>query len=491
MAHEKDAFAFLAGGGKIEALMRARDWSRTPLGPIERWPQSLRTAVSIVLRSPTPIVMMWGAGGALIYNDAYAVFAGSRHPDIFGLPAAEAWPEIADHNSNMIAIGLSGQSTSLRDQSMSLNRNGASEELFLDLFYSPVPDDEGRPAGVMVIVVETTERVLAERRRSAEMQRMHRMFDQSPGFVAILGGPDHIFEFTNPAYKALIGHREVIGLPVAQAVPEAIEQGLIELMSEAFRTGVPYVGNSQQVFLRRSADGSEEMLKLDFIYQPIRDEVNQITHILVMGMDVTERVRAQEHQRFLLNELNHRVKNSLATVQSVVRQTIRQSSTLKEAGEAISSRILALSRAQDVLTGRSGAGTTVQAVVRSALEPHLGPGRFDISGPEVILGRRQALALSLAVHEMATNAVKYGALATDEGLVRILWAVDGNETPTFRFRWTESGGLPVSPPQRRGFGMDVIERGLGAEMDASVTMEYAPAGFVFILTADLASVKDG
>ncbi|WP_136682094.1 sensor histidine kinase [Falsirhodobacter xinxiangensis] len=490
MSQQDDIFAFLAGGGGVETLMRRMDWSQTPLGPVIGWGQSLRTSISIVLRSPTPIVMMWGPDAILIYNDAYARFAGGRHPDILGLPARDAWPEIADHNQNMIDICLAGRALSLRDQLMMLNRNGVAEEVYLDLFYSPVPDDHGVPAGALVIVVETTDRVLAERRRIDEMQRMHRMFDQAPGFVAILGGPDHIFEFTNPAYRELIGGRDVIGQRLADAIPEVVAQGFVARMNAAFQSGEPHVGIGTAVSLRRDGSGGEETRSLDFIYQPIRDEGDQITHILVMGMDVTERVRAQEHQRFLLNELNHRVKNSLATVQSVVRHTLRQSSSLKEASESISARILALSRAQDVLTGQSWAETTVETVLRSAVEP-MGAQRFHLNGPEVALGRRQALALSLAVHELATNAVKYGALANDDGTVRISWGVEGNNAPRFRLTWLERGGPPVCPPTRRGFGMDVIERGLGAELDADVAMSYAPEGFALELDARLDAVKIG
>lgn len=491
LTQNTDPFAFLVGGGEIEKHMRAADWSRSPLGPMELWGQSFRTAISIVLRSPTPIVLMWGPDALLVYNDAYAQFAGARHPAILGMPARAAWPEIADHNQKMIDLCLAGRTLSLRDQLMMLNRNGITEELYLDLFYSPVSDDEGVPAGGLVIVVETTDRVMATRRRIAEMERMHRMFDQAPGFVAILGGPDLVFEFANAACLNLIGQRNVLGRTLAEAVPEIRSQGLIDIMGDVFRSGIPHISDGTPVLLRQGEDGPIEARNLDFVYQPIRDETDAITHILVMGTDVTDRVRAQDHQRFLLNELNHRVKNSLATVQSVVRQTLRQSATVKEAGEAINARILALSRAQDVLTGKSWAGTTVKTVVRTALDPLVGEDRFSLVGPKVMIGRRQALALSLAVHELATNASKYGALATDDGQIDVFWSVEGNNPPRFRFCWTEGGGLPVTAPTRRGFGMDVIERGLGADLEAEVVLDYAPDGLKLTLEADLEAVKSG
>ncbi len=469
--------------------MRDLDWSATTLGPMDGWSQSLRTAVGITLRSPTPVVMMWGHDGVLIYNAAYARFAGARHPEILGQPAEKAWPEIAPHNRRMIDLGLAGESVSLRDQLMILNRNGVAEKNYLDLFYSPIPGEDGLPAGSMVIVVETTERVEAEQRRTAEMARMYRLFDQAPGFVAVLGGRDHVFEFANPAYCELVGNRDLIGRTLSDALPEVVAQGFVSVMAEVFRSGRAFVTNDTPVALHQ--DTGIETRHLDFIFQPIRDDADQITHILVMGADVTARVSAQEHQKFLLNELNHRVKNSLAVVQSVVRQTIRQSTTLKEAGTAISARILALSRAQDILTGRSWAGTTIEAVILSATAPHGGPERIGLSGPHVIVGRRQALALSLAVHELMTNAVKYGALSVDDGRVDIIWTVDRNNPPRLGLIWTESGGPPVQPPQRRGFGMDVIERGLEAELDATVTLDYRSTGLVLVLDAQIASLKDG
>ncbi|RZJ31208.1 MAG: PAS domain S-box protein, partial [Brevundimonas sp.] len=152
--------------------IRAFDWSRTPVGPIHDWPQSLRTAVGMLAAAPNPMVLLWGPEGVLIYNDGYARFAGRRHPELLGMGAREGWPEIADFNDGNIRRGLGGEAWSLRDQQLDLDRAGRPEPVWMDLDYAPVPDESGKPAGVMVFVTETTERVRAETLREQTNERL-------------------------------------------------------------------------------------------------------------------------------------------------------------------------------------------------------------------------------------------------------------------------------------------------------------------------------
>ena len=160
--------AFLAGGGELGALIAAFDWSATALGPIEKWPVSLKSAVSIMVRSPIPMVMLWGADGVMIYNDGYSVFAGGRHPGLLGQKVLSGgWPEVAEFNANVLKVGLAGGTLAYRDHELTLYRSGGPEQVWMDLDYSPLPDDQGRPAGVVAIVIETTKRVAAERLRAA------------------------------------------------------------------------------------------------------------------------------------------------------------------------------------------------------------------------------------------------------------------------------------------------------------------------------------
>ena len=164
MSHSEDRLpshrGFLSGGGALGELIAAFDWAKTRLGSIDGWPQSLRTTVGLILRSPVPIVTLWGVDGVMIYNDAYSVFAAGRHPSLLGSKVREGWPEVADFNDNVMKVGLAGKTLAYRDQELLLNRHGVLEQVWMNLDYSPVIDDDGAPAGVMAIVVETSAKVV-------------------------------------------------------------------------------------------------------------------------------------------------------------------------------------------------------------------------------------------------------------------------------------------------------------------------------------------
>ncbi|HWV11910.1 MAG TPA: ATP-binding protein [Sphingobium sp.] len=156
--------AFLANGGSCARLIAAKNWSATPLGPIEGWSSELKGAVSILLHSRIPIVMLWGEDGVMLYNDAYSGFAGGRHPHLLGSNVREGWAEVADFNDNVMKVGLAGGTLHYHDQELTLHRNGQPEQVWMDLDYSPVLDRLGKPAGVICFLAETTQRVTAERR---------------------------------------------------------------------------------------------------------------------------------------------------------------------------------------------------------------------------------------------------------------------------------------------------------------------------------------
>ena len=143
----------------------------------------------------------------MIYNDAYSQFAGGRHPSLFGSKVREGWPEVADFNDNVMKVGLAGGTLAYRDQALILSRNGTPEQVWMDLDYSPLLDESGKPAGVMAIVIETTEKVRAQKELSSEREGLRRMFEQAPGFIAVVTGPDHTFTMANDAYGKLVGHR--------------------------------------------------------------------------------------------------------------------------------------------------------------------------------------------------------------------------------------------------------------------------------------------
>ncbi|HEY9211365.1 MAG TPA: PAS domain S-box protein, partial [Ancylobacter sp.] len=261
--------------------------------PIDQWPQSLKTAVGLMLRSPLPIVQLWGEDGIMIYNDAYSVFAGGRHPQLLGSKVREGWPEVSDFNDNVMKVVLAGGVLSYEDQELTLVRRGTPEPGWMNLDYSPILDEEGRPAGVIAIVVETTAKVLAERWAAGERERLRRMFEQAPGFMAMLVGPDHVYDLANPAYMQLIGHRDVLGKTVREALPEVEGQGYFERLDHVFRTGEPYAGSALRVELQRSVYGQVEERFIDLVYQPVRSQDGTVIGIFSQGIDVTDRVIAE------------------------------------------------------------------------------------------------------------------------------------------------------------------------------------------------------
>ncbi|MBC8998541.1 PAS domain-containing protein [Pseudomonas sp. N40(2020)] len=153
--------------GEMAGRICAFDWSQTDLGPLDTWPTSLRSAVQMLLASPLPMVMLWGRAGYMIYNDGYSEFAGGRHPYLLGSPVELGWPEVAEFNRHVVDTCLAGGTLSYRNKELVLLRDGVPEDVWMDLYYNPVPDDTGAPAGVMATVVETTERVVAEQLRQA------------------------------------------------------------------------------------------------------------------------------------------------------------------------------------------------------------------------------------------------------------------------------------------------------------------------------------
>lgn len=219
--------------------------------------------------------------------------------------------------------------------------------------------------------------------------------------------------------------------------------------------------------------------------QPFYDADGAPLSMAGVTLDVTERKRGEEHRALLAEELNHRVKNSMATIQSIANQTLTHATSLAEARTAFNARLQSLSAAHDILTRDAWEGATLAEIAEEALRPfRSGAGtRFTIGGPPIRLPPRLALAFVMALHELATNAAKYGALSDDRGRVLLTWEVTGDAR--LRLRWEETGGPPVSTPARRGFGSRMIERVLAAEIGGTAEVEYRPGGVVARVEAPL------
>lgn len=211
-----------------------------------------------------------------------------------------------------------------------------------------------------------------------------------------------------------------------------------------------------------------------------------------ISLDVTARRQAEDHRDLLSNEMGHRVRNTLATVHAIVRQTLSHASSLQEAASALDARILSLAKAHDILTRASWDSALMDEVVKVALGPFASAAdyRYSFSGPAFRLGSRAALAFAMALHELATNAVKYGAFSTDAGQVHVSWGLSGaGPVETLSFRWEEIGGPPVGTPTRTGFGSRLIEQALAMEIGGQAKIEFAPTGVVFTAEAAITELR--
>jgi PAS domain S-box-containing protein len=212
---------------------------------------------------------------------------------------------------------------------------------------------------------------------------------------------------------------------------------------------------------------------------PLKDEFGNVVGAVNMLVDISERKLAEEKQRALIHELNHRVKNSLATVQAIASQTLRTTSDLDAFAEKFQGRIQALSEAHDLLTAHCWTGLSLKDLIRAEVSPHrdLVDDRFEIEGEDVVLEPRMALICGVALHELATNAAKYGALSKGEGCVHIGWHIlDDGERPWLHAAWQESGGPTISAPKAMGFGTRIIERSITRDLGGAVQFDFNPSG---------------
>jgi PAS domain S-box-containing protein len=272
-------------------LMRSHDWSRTPLGDPTSWPQALRVSVRILLNCGHPMYIWWGPEGACLYNDAYRQSIGpERHPSSLGRPAREVWDEIWHIVGSQIEQVMSGGKAIWQEDALvPITRNGRREEVYWTYSYSPIGDQTAvnGVGGVLVVCTETTKAVLAARHRDDEKERLLQLLRQMPGFVGVLQGPKHVYEYVNDAYVTIFGQRDFVGHTVPEVFPELEGQGFFELLDQVYATGDRFVARAAPI--RLAAETEDRFI--DLLYEPIRDASGSITGIFVGGYDVTETQR--------------------------------------------------------------------------------------------------------------------------------------------------------------------------------------------------------
>jgi PAS domain S-box-containing protein len=408
---------------------------------------------------------------------------GRPEGEILGRTHWEVWP----HSIGTPAEGAYRQAMAERVP-VTLEHRYVSDrhDVWLELRVFPVED-----GGVAAFYRDVTERQQAAEALRTSEARLKAVLENAPVGIVIAEAPSGRVVMGNPQTERIFRH-PILPTPDFGAYPQ---WGLhhpdgTPVPPQEFpiaRAVLHGEATAPEEYLYRRGDGTMAWMRL--AAAPIRDGAGEVVAGVVAVVDIDQEKKAEEHQALLINELNHRVKNTLATVQSIASQTLRNSSTPAEARSALEARLFALSRAHDVLTRENWDTASLREIVSEALAPyrHERERRLHVAGPDVRLSPRMALVLAMALQELATNAVKYGALSNSTGEVRISWRVQQEAGERrLHLAWIESGGPSVVVPKHRGFGTRLIERSLAQELEGEVQITFEPAGLVCTVAAPIA-----
>lgn len=352
---------------------------------------------------------------------------------------------------------------------------------------SVIRRSDGQPYGVLAIVMDVTERKLVEQKfvRAAESVRL-----------AIEGAGMATWEVELKSGKGdwSPSRFDILGLPRSADGQGTLAQWAARIHSAdrdraeaalrlCLEEGEPFRIDYRII---RADTGAERWLQSSG--SRIVDNASGDIRFVGVSFDITDRKRSEQHMLLMINELNHRVKNTLSIVQSIAQQSFAQAPADAQSVQAFDGRIAALAAAHDLVTRDNWSPSKMEALIREVLAPHMqGPSRFHISGPPLTIPPKTSVTLALAIHELATNAAKHGALSTSEGTINISWCIDDRACHARRlvFEWREAGGPEVRIPDRRGFGTRMIERALAAELGGTVTIDFAPGGVVCTVEAPM------
>jgi PAS domain S-box-containing protein len=427
------------------------------------------------------------AEGTLTYYNRAAIELAGREPELgkdkWCVSWKLYWPDGTPlpHDQCPMAMALK-EDRAVFGLEAELERPDGTRVAFLP-YPVPLHDIEGKLVGGVNMLVDITERKEAER----ATLKLASIVDGSDDAI-ISKDLDGVVTSWNRGAEAMFGYtaREAIGRSIASLIIPADRQDEEDDILRRMRRGEA-VDHFETV--RCTKEGS--LLDVSVSISPLRDKRGRVVGASKIARDISARRRYEQHRELLIQELNHRVKNTLASVQALAAQTFRGSG-MRDAVATFEARLLAMSRAHDVLTRQSWQGAGIREVVGDAVAAWAGKSgeRATFDGPELRLRPAVALALAMALHELATNAVKYGALSNKKGKVAIEWSVSDDPEPCFRLRWLEQGGPPVQAPVRRGFGSRLIEYGLARDLGGTVHLSFNEGGVECGIEAPLEEIRE-
>lgn len=586
----------------MAGLIRAFDWTATPLGAAESWPQCLRTVVDLILASPVANVLVCGPARVLIYNDAFIPLYGAKHPRALGAEGRRAFPELWAEIGPLYDRVFAGEALSFKAQPWTFERGAAPSDGLYDAYFTPGRGEDGAVLFAHVAAVEVTDRARTEAVLRESEERFRSFAEASQEAMWIIDAASGRLEYLSPAFETIWGEsRDRVLADVGRWAellhPDDRAQALTgmprlmagETFQQSYRIVRPGTGEvrwvldtgfsirdddgrvvrvggiaqdvTERVAAVRALQASEEWLSLaidvaslgawdwdvttgrvawsadhfgingyevdevepsyeawasrvhpddlpgaEAALAAARDGDGRYAHdfrtlwpdgavrwcsavgrfyydeggrpIRMVGVveDVTDQHDFVERQRLLLEELQHRVRNTLSVVRSVARRTAEVSDTVEGFAQHLDGRLSAFARVQALVTRDPMAGVDLQYLLAEELRAHgaqEGEG-VSVDGPSVLLAARPAQTLALAIHELATNALKYGALSHASGRLKVCWTLSRD---VLAIRWRETGApQPIAPPERKGFGSELLEQTLSYELQAEVRLDYRPEG---------------
>ncbi len=526
MLRNQSAFGpmdFLAGSGEMAERIRAFDWSNHSFGPPETWPQSLRSALSICLNSAFPTAIYWGPELRLLYNDAWAPIPGPRHPDALGARAQDVWSDIWHIIQPQFAeLIRHGEGLFVEDQLLPMRRFGVEEETYWNYSFTPLRAEDGSIVGIFNSGSETTENVI--QRRNAEflvaLNRDLRTCNTAQDALKLavtrvgqllraarVGVRERTIWNGKPAFaltyewraEGIIASDDILDLshlPVAQGNdlmsgrivrlslfdPQLPATGrrFLEDAGVAGLLAIPWMesGNVASVIFIHS--GNERN------YSPL--DISAVEKVLETTMGWIERERHRDRERVMAAEIDHRARNMLAVIQSITRLTTGVD--VEDVKAKLGDRFAALARVHSLL----GSKRWTDVEFRDLLEDELAPfgldihDRVSIEGPSVPLSAQEAQLIAMMLHELTTNALKYGSLRSDTGQLSVAWSID--EARNMTLRWVESGVPTEIGPDaggaETGFGSlllsNVVQTQFGGEVQRTVREDGI--SYCFLLSLD-------
>nr|WP_254447539.1 PAS domain S-box protein [Sphingomonas sp. ID1715] len=418
-------------------------------------------------------------------NRTYEEWFGRTLEELLDRPLSEVMPpDMYRERQPWVERALAGET--VHYESVFPHRDGPRDTTILHL---PHIGADGTVLGMYALVQDITplKRVEAELRASRD--RFAAVLDAAPAAILIATDPScETIEGNAAAYRMMRVERGTNLSKSSTLAPtfrvfdaEDRELAPHELPVQRAARGEESWMHEERVEL---ADGRSIFLLGNAV--PLRRHDGSVQGAVGAFIDITERKRAEQHQKLLVGELNHRVKNTLAIVQALAQQSFRDGRPVDACRAAFEARLAALAAAHSLLTRQSWEQTDLNRIVETSVQAALGSraARVVMEGPAVSLRPQTAVSVAMAIHELCTNAVKYGALSNEVGHVRIRWSVAG-EPPQLHLSWIEQGGPPVQEPVSRGFGSRMIERGLAAELGGVARLVFAPSGLRFELSAPL------